>query len=280
MTNGMVPDWSDALPRNAKLSGPPSVATVYNAPTVVYWPSCASNMMGQSFNARDTRTLPEVTASLMEKAGLNVVYPNGLRGLCCGQPFMSKGMVSDAEDKLRELSDALLVASENGKFPILSDTSPCSFRTKEHALNGVFDKRLKVLEPASFAREYLLPRLDVQPIHDPLALHVTCSSTRSGNAGDMEALAKALSTKVVIPPEVTCCGFAGDKGFFMPELNKSALKSLPAAVQGCVQGVSNSRTCEIGLSRSSGLTYESLLYLLDRQSSAKTKKAAPEAAVA
>jgi hypothetical protein len=36
---------------------------------------------------------------------------------------------------------------------------------------------------------------------------------------------------------------------------------------------SNSRTCEIGLTRKSGLNYESLLYLLDRQSVAKPKVA-------
>lgn len=60
----------------------------------------------------------------------------------------------------------------------------------------------------------------------------------------------------------------------MPELNRAALKSLPAAVKGCTQGVSNSRTCEIGLTRTSGMNYESLLYLLDRQSAPKQKQAA------
>jgi hypothetical protein len=45
----------------------------------------------------------ERLANLLEKAGLDVVYPTGLRGLCCGQPFVSKGMMSDAENKLREM---------------------------------------------------------------------------------------------------------------------------------------------------------------------------------
>jgi hypothetical protein len=59
-----------------------------------------------------------------------------------------------------------------------------------------WDWRMQIYEPASFARKYLLPRLDVQPMEGPLALHVTCSSQRSGNAGDMEALARALAKKV------------------------------------------------------------------------------------
>ena len=134
--------------------------------------------------------------------------------------------------------------------------------------------------------------------------------------------------QVVVPPDVTCCGFAGDKGIFMPELNRcvsecvcasarllisnsrtmvrdwphtlqrhmcthlhtrngqdshtslchiskyrSALKTLPDAVRGCTQGVSNSRTCEIGLTRSSGLVYESLFYLLERQSTRRHEQA-------
>jgi D-lactate dehydrogenase len=60
-------------------------------------------VMGPSLAAKDTRTVPEVTAALLEKAGLNVVYPAGLRGLCCGQPFMSKGIVTDADAKLVEV---------------------------------------------------------------------------------------------------------------------------------------------------------------------------------
>jgi D-lactate dehydrogenase len=66
--------------------------------------------MGPSFKSADKRRLPEVTANLLEKAGLNVVYPTGLRGLCCGQPFLSKGMMSDAEKKLREVCVGVCVS--------------------------------------------------------------------------------------------------------------------------------------------------------------------------
>ncbi|WP_234384224.1 hypothetical protein [Francisella noatunensis] len=73
----------------------------------------------------------------------------------------------------------------------------------------------------------------------------------------------------MIPRSVTCCGFAGDKGFILPELNASALSGLKEEVKGCVCGISNSRTCEIGLSYHSGLTYYSASDLLDKNSSSR-----------
>jgi D-lactate dehydrogenase len=64
---------------------------------------------------------------------------------------------------------------------------------------------------------------------------------------------------------VGCCGWAGDRGFTYPELNRAALgtlrKSLP---EGCEEGFSTSRTCEIGLSLHSGISYKSIVYLVDR----------------
>jgi D-lactate dehydrogenase len=61
---------------------------------------------------------------------------------------------------------------------------------------------------------------------------------------------------------VGCCGFAGDKGFTDPKLNRWALRTLAAETVGVLEGYSNSRTCEIGLSRHSGIDYKSIMYLV------------------
>jgi D-lactate dehydrogenase len=51
----------------------------------------------------------------------------------------------------------------------------------------------------------------------------------------------------------------------MPELNASALSRLKQQLPaGCDQGYSNSRTCEMGLSRHAGIPYRSIAYLVDR----------------
>ncbi|NNF83625.1 MAG: hypothetical protein HKM29_00540, partial [Deltaproteobacteria bacterium] len=70
---------------------------------------------------------------------------------------------------------------------------------------------------------------------------------------------------VVVPDRVGCCGVAGDRIFFFPELNESALSELRDGLPaGCRSGYSSSRACEIGLSLQSGLPYQSIAYLVDR----------------
>ena len=80
----------------------------------------------------------------------------------------------------------------------------------------------------------------------------------------LKRIMNACSTAVVVPDQITCCGFAGDKGFSTPELNTSALRTLKDSVSECKTGYSTSRTCEIGLSRHSGIDYHGLVYLVDR----------------
>ena len=78
-------------------------------------------------------------------------------------------------------------------------------------------------------------------------------------------MANLCSTNVLVPEEVGCCGFAGDKGFTLPEVNKYALRKLrPQIEKSKIKfGFSNSRTCEVGLSTHSGISYQSIVYLVD-----------------
>ena len=69
---------------------------------------------------------------------------------------------------------------------------------------------------------------------------------------------------VVEPAGVTCCGFAGDRGFVVPELNAHALRKIHAELpSSCCEGVSTNRTCEIGLTEETGRPYHSVAYLLE-----------------
>ena len=77
-----------------------------------------------------------------------------------------------------------------------------------------------------------------------------------------KTVARACSEQPVFPEEVGCCGFAGDKGFTQPEINTWALRNLKLQVDTLSAGYSNSRTCEIGLSRNSGIDYKSVMYLV------------------
>jgi D-lactate dehydrogenase len=153
----------------------------------------------------------------------------------------------------------LLKITENGALQVYSDTSPCSLLQKDK-----IDSRIKLYDTVDFIDEFLMDRLLFTAGNEPVALHITCSATRMGQADKLKRIMSACSTQVVIPDQITCCGFAGDKGFSTPELNASALRTLKGAVQTCDAGYSTSRTCEIGLSHHSGIDYKSIIYLVDR----------------
>ncbi|GAD79599.1 FAD-binding and (Fe-S)-binding domain-containing protein [Vibrio ezurae] len=232
---------------------------------VVYMPSCASRSMGQQNDAPDQRPLTEVTLSLLEKAGFEVIMPSQLNEQCCGMPYDSKGMNELAQSKAQQLEAVLWQASEQGKYPVLMDTSPCAKRSIEQ-----FTKPLEILEPTGFAEAYLLEHLTLAPLDEPVMLHITCSSRRMGLEQTMQNIAKACTSQVIVPEHIQCCGWAGDKGFTTPELNEAAVHPLKEQVPaGCSRGFSNSKTCEIGLSHHSGIPYQSILYLLDEVAVAK-----------
>ncbi|WP_241149101.1 (Fe-S)-binding protein [Photobacterium sanguinicancri] len=162
--------------------------------------------MGTEKNAADSRPLAEVTISLLEKAGYEVILPNKLDNLCCGMPYKSKGFVDTAANKAQELENSLWQISEQGKFPVLMDTSPCASLSKETMRQGI-----TILEPFKFVADFVLPKLDITPQDEPVMLHITCTSRRSGLAGVMQKVTEACAKQVIIPEDILCCGFAGDK---------------------------------------------------------------------
>ncbi|MGE6793461.1 FAD-binding and (Fe-S)-binding domain-containing protein [Pseudomonas guineae] len=260
-SQGRVPQWTPAMPQPLQRLQLPA-AIEDSRPRVVYLAACVSRAMGPA--ATDTEQMPllDKTRALLEKGGFQVVFPAELDSLCCGQPFASKGYSEQAERKKQELIDALLKASRGGLDPIYCDTSPCTLRLLENGL----DSRLKLHDPVKFIREQLLDRLDIRPQNKPVAVHVTCSTQHLGEAQGLIDIVRRCTNEVVIPEGIHCCGFAGDKGFTTPELNDHALRNLKSAVQHCEEGISTSRTCEIGLSQHGGIDYHGLVYLLDRVS--------------
>jgi D-lactate dehydrogenase len=260
-----LPQWSAAMPQAAK---PITIAPASHdsRPRVVYLAACVSRAMGPAFSDTEQMSLFDKTRALLEKGGFQVVLPASLDNLCCGQPFASKGYAEQAESKRQELISALLHASRGGLDPIYCDTSPCTLRLLQDGL----DPRLKLFDPVKFIREQLLDRLTFTPQQQPVAVHVTCSTQHLGEAQHLIDLVRRCSQHVIIPEGIHCCGFAGDKGFTTPELNAHALRSLKDAVQMCDEGISTSRTCEIGLSQHAGIDYHGLVYLVDRVTTAKT----------
>jgi D-lactate dehydrogenase len=257
-SGGRVPKWSATLPRPAPALAH-RTAVRSGASRVVYFPSCASRTMGAQRGDDETEALPAVVERLFAKAGFATIHPDRLPELCCGQPFESKGLLDAADRKAAELETALQVASDEGRFPIVFDTSPCAYRMKRY-LGG----RLPVQDSIEFIHDAVLPRVDLER-GAAIAIHPVCSVRKMGLVDKLLAIAHRCSVNVVQADSVQCCGFAGDKGFNRPELNEHALRDLKAALpHDCTQGYSSSRTCEIGLSEQAGFPYRSLIRLVDR----------------
>ena len=262
-----LPLWTPATPKayNIPMSLKALVSSaVVSTSKVVYFPSCINQMMGlpKHHHAVD-KPLVEEMVSLLTKAGYEVIFPENMSSLCCGTIWESKGMPEIADRKTKELEDALWKASEEGRYPVLCDQSPCLHRMK-HKI-----KRMRLYEPSEFILEFLADKLEFHQTDTLVAIHLTCSMRLMHKTDKMLELARMCSTNVVVPEGVGCCGFAGDKGMTHPELNKYALRKLKAQVKGILVGYSNSRTCEIGLATNSGIPYVSIAYLVNRCTTAK-----------
>ena len=267
-SGGLVPLWTPSLPRPVRKKEK-QAAIDYGAAhglkglhdkRVVYFPSCLNQRLGSG----DKPLINDMT-ELLNKAGFEVIFPEKMENLCCGTIWESKGMPDEAQRKAAELELALLKASENGRWPILCDQSPCLHRMR-HTM-----QHMKLYEPAEFIDTYVLSEVEINPLDTCVAVHVTCSTRQMGLADTIIRVAKKCAKNVLIPEEIGCCAFAGDKGFTEPELNEWALRKLKPQVEkaGATIGVSNSRTCEIGLSTHSGIDYCSIAHLVNITSKRK-----------
>ncbi len=263
LSGNRIPQWNPYLPLGAKKITA-ELQTLKSDRKVVYFPSCINRAMGVSKENRNEKQLSETMVKLLNKGGYEVIFPKNMNELCCGMAFLSKGYADAGMKKSNELEMALIKASENGRYPVLCDMSPCLFTMKENMKSG-----LKLYEPVEFILDYLLPNLEISPIGETITVFPVCSMKKMGLEGKLVELARKCAKEVIVP-ETNCCGFAGDRGFSFPELNKHGLRNLKIQIPEEVRyGYSTSRTCEIGLSLHSGISHQSIVYLVDKVSKAK-----------
>lgn len=234
-----------------------------NFEKVVYFSTCANRAFRQNQGYDDQRSLQQVVESLCNKAQIDIIYPEHIENLCCGLSFENYDDVH--ERAVKDLHDALMKASQNGKYPIVIDHSACF----NHAFKHMPD--LEINDISEFLCKFVVPRLDITKCDERVIVHKQCKIKVLGKFQYIEDLARLCSDNVFNIKSFACDGFAGQKGFFTPELNKCATKDLASEVAeyGATLGVSSSSTCEIGLGESGGIPFVSVAYLLDRCSKAK-----------
>ncbi len=264
LTGGALPLWNEYMPTGARKFVP--VDSPVRERKVVYFPSCITRSMGTTKAYSEEAEVTRVTASLLEAAGYQIIYPEKMDSLCCGMLFSSKGYVEAGQKASDTLKTALLTASENGRYPILCDMSPCLYTMKAN-----FGDVLPLYEPAEFIERFVLDALPVKPLNEKVAVFAVCSAKKMGVDPCLKRVAERCAREVVVV-DSNCDGFAGDRGFLFPELNEHGLRDLKRQVEGCDEGYAVSRTCEVGLSRNSGLVFKSIVYLVAHAAGIDTRK--------
>jgi D-lactate dehydrogenase len=259
-----IPLWNRYMPAGAKIINVNNRQKSESPNKVVYFPSCINRSMGVSKDHKEEMQLSEKMVKLINKGGYEVIYPENMNNLCCGMAFSSKGYTKAGEKKSMELEAALLHASRNGEYPVLCDMSPCLFTMKEN-----MKSELKLYEPVEFITTYLMPHLEITQLYETITVFPVCSMKKMGLDGKLDDLARICASDVIVA-DTNCCGFAGDRGFTYPELNKHGLRNLRSQLPDEVRhGFSTSRTCEIGLSLNTSISHKSIIYLVDQVSRPK-----------
>jgi D-lactate dehydrogenase len=237
---------------------------------VVYFPSCLTRIVG-ALPGEDALPPARAMDEVLRWAGFSVRLPDGIEGLCCGMAFASKGYPDAARAAARKTADALWRASSGGRLPVVTDASPCAGTLADlvAAILKETGREVRMLDFPSFWAREVLPGVGDPPRRKGTAiLHPTCTLIKSGGVADLLAVACAHAETVEVPLFAECCGFAGDRGFLVPELTASATAVEAAEVRrilerepgaGCY---STCRTCEIGMSRAVGRPFRSLLHLV------------------
>ncbi|NDW09023.1 FAD-binding oxidoreductase [Dysgonomonas sp. 520] len=259
ISGNRIPKWNKDMPKGShKIKH--SVVNESQENKVVYFPSCINRTMGKSKGyEKDEVELTRKTEELLTRAGFTIIYPENLDKLCCGMAFSSKGLKDEGSKKSKELEAALFEASDGGKYPVLFDMSPCFYTFHDACAN----EALKIYDPIEFMLDFVMPKLQVKNPKKIVTVFPVCSVKKIGMEQNLYKLAQMCSEEVKLV-ESNCCGFAGDRGFTYPELNKHGLRHLQEQIPAnCKEGYSTSRTCEIGMSEYSNINFKSIFYLID-----------------
>ncbi len=245
--------------------------TVGDDAEVAFFPSCLSEI----FSAADPESAGAAGSFLKicRAAGARVRIVDGVEKLCCTTVWSSKGLTDGRGEMARRTAEAVLIATDQARIPVLSDASSCSHglhevagylrEAGEDALAEKFEA-VKVMDSTRYVAEHLLDRLRPARQLGSVVLHPTCTDQHEGNVEALKLLAETCAEKVSVPIDAGCCGFAGDRGMLHPELTRSATRAEAAEVtsESYDAHLSSNRTCELGMSRATGRTYRHVLEAL------------------
>ena len=255
-----------------QLTHPVSIPkTVAKNAEIIYFTCCMNRMMGADIEKE--KTIVDSLISLCEKANIAVTIPPDIKGYCCGQAYSSKGFSDAYKYAANKTVEALWQWTNQGKIPVVLDITSCTYSLKTsrpyltNANQVLFDKII-IIDSIEFAADMLLPELKIQQKKTEVIMHPVCSVQKMNLSNKLQKIGNETAEKLVIPFSLGCCGMAGDRGFYYPELLQSASKKEAAEVKlyGSEDCYSTGKPCEMSISQTTGKNYRSIFYLLDEVS--------------
>jgi D-lactate dehydrogenase len=259
-----IPIW------NLQLTNPPKYKYSYPPkPDILYFPACITRMMGNDIELKNSCC--DIFLNLSSKAGISVLFPREIKGLCCGQAFSSKGFRKAYIITIERTISRLYQLTGKGSIPVVMDITSCTNTILDcredlsEPVKKLFDE-LIFLDVIDYMHDWLLPRLKILKKKERIALHPVCALSKNENQYiKFKNIAANCAREYFIPPSAGCCGTAGDRGFYYPQLVKSATMREAQEVKGGeFEGYySTAKTCEMSMSEATGKNYRSILYLLN-----------------
>ncbi|MFF4700439.1 FAD-binding and (Fe-S)-binding domain-containing protein [Streptomyces chattanoogensis] len=265
----LVPEWLPHLPGAAARTLP---RTRKGGAVAVYYPACVNRIFGGPAGDRGP-SLPEAVVAVSRRAGRPVWIPPDVTGTCCATIWHSKGYEDGNRIMANRIVEAAWGWTAGGRLPLIVDASSCTLGLAHEVVpyltpdNRALHAELTVVDSVVWAAEELLPHLEILRTVDSAVLHPACSMRHLGDEAQLRTVAEACAREVVVPDDVGCCAFAGDRGMLHRELTESATAKEAAEVTAreFAVHVSANRMCEVGMDHATGgRGYHSVLMELER----------------
>ncbi|MCH6163925.1 FAD-binding and (Fe-S)-binding domain-containing protein [Streptomyces marispadix] len=265
----LVPEWLPQIPSAAAKRLP---ATDRDGAAAVYYPACVNRIFGEP-EGYEGPSLPQSMVIVSARAGRPVWIPEDVTGTCCATIWHSKGYEAGNALMANRIVEAAWRWTDGGELPLVVDASSCTLGLGEEVVpyltpaNRKLHERLTVVDSVTWAARELLPRLKVVRRTGSAVLHPTCSTQHLGGGELLREVAQACAEEVVVPVDVRCCGFAGDRGMLHKELTASATAREAAEVNSRAYDayLSANRMCEVGMDHATGgRGYRSVVMELER----------------
>ncbi|MBU0529956.1 FAD-binding oxidoreductase, partial [bacterium] len=145
----------------------------------IYYPSCISRAIGADSK---NQSIIEVMGQIAELAKVKLIIPDKISNTCCSTPFSSKGYHETGIDMFTRTINLLYEASNEGKIPIVVDTSPCTYKflNPNNDISNKINKkwkRLKFVDIIPFL-DSITQEINHKPLDRELVLHLTCSTQK------------------------------------------------------------------------------------------------------